>query len=387
MFENLIGMKRITVAIDSFKGSLSSQEVANAFADGWKSFFSECDIRKVCIADGGEGTVDALVETLDGEYVEVVVSDPIGRPIKARYGIIEEGKTAVMEMSAASGLPLLTPEERNPLYTSTYGTGEMIADALRRGCRKILMGIGGSATNDGGLGMFRALGFKLLDNEGAELCGDGESLERLARIDGSEVMKELSDTEFVVACDVNNPLYGERGAAYVYAPQKGADAAMVERLDVGLRNYARVIESFNGALVADLQGAGAAGGLGAGFSAVLGARLERGIDMVLGAMHFHKIVEGSELVITGEGRLDRQTVMGKAPSGVLRVATNCGIPTIAIGGSVAWCEELAQSGFAAILPVVSGPISLEEAMRRDVAIENIRRTALQIAKLIDLTQK
>lgn len=378
-------MKRITVAVDSFKGSLSSREVADSFAEGWASVYPECDIRKVSIADGGEGSVEALVETLDGEFVEVAVSDPLGRPIKAKYGIVDGGCTAVMEMSAASGLPLLAPEERNPLRTSTYGTGEMIVDAFKRGCRKFLIGIGGSATNDGGLGMLRALGFKFFDAEGCELCGDGESLERVVRIDGSEAMKELSEAEFIVACDVNNPLCGDRGAAYVYAPQKGADEAMVRRLDAGLRNYAAVIELYNGESVADMPGAGAAGGLGAGFKALLNARLERGIDMILGAMHFDKIIEGSDLVITGEGRLDRQTVMGKAPSGVLQAATRQGIPTVAIGGAVAWCEELYNSGFAAILPVVSGPISLEEAMRHDVARNNIRRTAMQIAKLVNIT--
>lgn len=377
-------MKCITVAVDSFKGSLSSREVADAFEAGWCKVLPDCEVRKVSIADGGEGTVDALVETLEGVYVEVEVSDPLGRPIVARYGVIDNGKTAVMEMSAASGLPLLTPTERNPLKTSTFGTGEMIADALQRGCRKFLVGIGGSATNDGGLGMLRALGFRLLDSEGCELVGDGASLESLAAIDASNVMKELADAEFVVACDVNNPLYGERGAAYVYAPQKGADVAMVERLDAGLRNYARVVESVSGTHVADMPGAGAAGGLGAGFKAMLGARLERGIDMVLGAMHFGQIIEGSDLVITGEGRLDRQTVMGKAPSGVLQAASAQGIPTIAIGGAVAWCEELAESSFAALLPIVAGPITLQEAMDQKVAVENVRRTAAQIAKMVTI---
>ena len=378
-------MKRIIVAVDSFKGSLSSQDVADAFEMGWCSVLPDCVVRKVCIADGGEGTVAALVETLSGEYIDVEVSDPLGRPIMARYGVVDGGATAVIEMSAASGLPLLEPEERNPLKTSTFGTGEIIADALRRGCRKFLIGIGGSATNDGGLGMVRALGFRLLDANGCELAGDGASLESLARIDASGALQELSEAEFTVACDVTNPLFGEQGAAYVYAPQKGADESMVKRLDAGLRNYAHVIEAFNGNSVADMPGAGAAGGLGAGFKALLGARLERGIDMVLGAMHFDTIIADSDLVITGEGRLDRQTVMGKAPSGVLQTATKQGIPTIAIGGSVAWCKELEDSDFAAIIPVVYGPIALEEAMRYDVARENVRRTAIQIAKLTNLT--
>ncbi len=377
-------MKKITVAVDSFKGSLSSREVAEAFEVGFKSQFPDCEVVKVSIADGGEGTVDALVETLDGQFIEAQVADPLGRKISARYGVIDGGHTAVMEMSAASGLPLIAPEERNPLLTSTYGTGEMIADAIERGCRKFLVGIGGSATNDGGTGMLRALGFRFFDTKGNELIGGGEILERIDKIDASTARAELAECEFIVACDVTNPLYGPEGAAYVFAPQKGANAAMVERLDRGLRNYARAIEQFNGVEVASMAGAGAAGGLGGGFKALLGARLERGIDMVLSAMQFSKIIAGSDLVITGEGRIDRQTTMGKAPSGVLREATAQGIPTIAIGGAVQPCAELNESGFAAVLPVVAGPVALEVAMQRDTAIENVRRTATQIAKILTL---
>ena len=377
-------MKRITIAVDSFKGSLSSREVADAFEAGWRERIPNCQVRKVSIADGGEGTVDALVETLNGDYVEARVADPLGRPIVARYGVIDGGTTAVMEMSAASGLPLIAPEERNPLLTSTYGTGEMIAHAMERGCRKFLVGIGGSATNDGGTGMLRALGFRFLDAEGRELVGGGEILERIAQIDSSNARKELGECEFVVACDVTNPLYGPEGAAYVFAPQKGADAAMVERLDQGLRIYARAIERYNGVQVDQIAGAGAAGGLGGGFKALLGARLERGIDMVLNAMQFDKIIAGSDLVITGEGRIDRQTTMGKAPSGVLREAMVLGIPTIAIGGAVQVCDELEHSGFAAVLPIVAGPVALEMAMRREVAIANVSRTAAQIAGLLTL---
>lgn len=380
-------MKRFTIAIDSFKGSLTSREVADAFEEGFRERIPDCEVRKVSIADGGEGTVDALIETLNGEAVEARVDNPLGRPIVARYGIIDKGKTAVMEMSAASGLPLIAPCERNPLLTSTYGTGQMIADALDRGCRKFLVGIGGSATNDGGTGMLRALGFRFLDAEGAELTGGGEILERIAHIDASGARKELNECEFIVACDVTNPLYGPTGAAYVFAPQKGADAAMVERLDQGLRTYARAIERFNGVAIAEVAGAGAAGGLGGGFKALLGARLERGIDMVLSAMHFDRIIAGSDLVITGEGRIDRQTTMGKAPSGVLRMATEQGIPTIAIGGAVEPCSELEQSGFAAVLPIVAGPVALDVAMQHDVAMANVRRTAAQIAGLITINNK
>ena len=377
-------MKKITVAIDSFKGSLSSHEVACAFERGFRREFPQVEMRKVSVADGGEGTVEALVQTLGGEEVRIVASDPLMRGVEVCYGIVDGGRTAVMEMSAASGLPLLAPEERNPLKTTTYGTGEMIADALARGCRKFLVGIGGSATNDAGVGMLRALGFRFLDAEGQELVGGGEILDKIATIDDSGALEALHEVEFVVACDVTNPLYGPEGAAYVFAPQKGADAAMVEQLDGGLRNFAEVVKRYNGEDVASLQGAGAAGGLGGGFKALLGARLERGIEMVLSAMRFDDIIAGSDLVVTGEGRLDSQTVMGKTPSGVLRAACKQGIPCIAIGGAIEYCKELAESDFAALFPVVSGPVSLERAMQRDVAEANVERTATQIAKMLKI---
>ena len=377
-------MKKITVAIDSFKGSLASYEVACAFERGFSREFPQAEVRKVSVADGGEGTVEALVQTLGGEQVRIVASDPLMRGVEVCYGIVDGGRTAVMEMSAASGLPLLAPEERNPLKTTTYGTGEMIADALARGCRKFLVGIGGSATNDAGVGMLRALGFRFLDAEGRELVGGGEILDKIASIDDNGVLEALRESEFVVACDVTNPLYGPEGAAYVFAPQKGADAAMVEQLDGGLRNFAEVVKRYNGEDVASLQGAGAAGGLGGGFKALLGARLERGIEMVLSAMRFDDIISGSDLVVTGEGRLDSQTVMGKTPSGVLRAACKQGIPCIAIGGAIEYCKELAESDFAAMFPVVSGPMSLERAMQKDVAEANVERTATQIARVLKI---
>ncbi|MBR5812118.1 MAG: glycerate kinase [Alistipes sp.] len=380
-------MKRITVAVDSFKGSLSSREVAEAVEQGIVAVLPDCEVRKVSIADGGEGTVEAMVENLSGEWAEVEVRDPLMRPIKVRYGVVDDGRTAVMEMSAASGLPLLAVGERNPLKTTTYGTGQMIADAVKSGARRLLIGIGGSATNDAGVGMLAALGFRFYDIEDEPLSGGGEILQRIARIDGEGVMPQLAECEFVVACDVKNPLYGESGAAYVFAPQKGADEAMVQELDKGLRNFARVVADYCGEDLSSLPGAGAAGGLGFAFKALLGAELRPGIEMVLDAIDFASIIEGSDLVITGEGKIDRQTVMGKAPSGVLRVAQSQEIPTVAIGGAVEMCEELAESDFVAILPIVSGPIELSEAMRKDVAHRNIRRTVEQIIRLLNLKQK
>lgn len=373
-------MKRLTLAIDSFKGSLSSHEVAEAFEQGFRRLIPDCEIRKVEIADGGEGTMAALINNLNGEVVGVDVHDPLHRPIRALYGIVDNGKTAVIELAAASGLPLLCTEERNPLLTSTYGTGEMILDAINRGCRKLLIGIGGSATNDAGTGLLRALGFRFLDNSGNEIVGGGGSLEDIAKIDDAHICRAIRECEFIVACDVTNPLYGKTGAAHIFAQQKGADAGMVEHLDRGLQNFARVVEEFNGAQIATLKGAGAAGGVGGGVAALLGARLERGIDMVLDAIDFGSIIRGCDLVITGEGRLDKQTVMGKAPSGVLAAASKQNIPTIAIGGAVAWCDELRESGFAAIEVITPEGMTTEEAMKPETAKENVRRAAERIAE-------
>lgn len=373
-------MKKITIAIDSFKGSLSSGEVAEAVALGIHAILPHCEVRKVNIADGGEGTAEALVESLGGEWVEMEASDPLGRPVRVRYGVIDGGECAVVEMATASGLPLLRPEERNPLLTSTLGTGEMIANAIRRGCRRFLVAIGGSATNDCGIGMLHALGYRFVDAEGQVIAPCGEALARIARIDDSGVMAELKECGFVVACDVTNPLYGPNGAAHVFAPQKGATPQMVEQLDEGLRNFARVVREYNGFSVDFVEGAGAAGGLGAGFVGVLGAKLQRGIDMVMEALRFEDVLRGSDLAITGEGCIDFQTVMGKAPSGVLHTATRLGIPVVAIGGGVRWCKELEDSNFATIVAATPEGMELQEAMRPEVAKENVKRTTEQLVR-------
>ena len=373
-------MKKVIIAVDSFKGSLSSLEVAEAFEQGFHSYFPYCNIHKVAIADGGEGMVEALVKTLGGEYIEAEVCDPLHRPIRARYGVVESGRTAVIEIAAASGLALLKDEERNPMLTSTYGTGELIVDAIKRGCRKFLIGLGGSATNDAGTGLFRALGYRFLDGAGEELIGGGEILERIVDIDDSNVIPELAECEFKVAYDVTNRLFGLFGAAYTFAPQKGADKDMVERLDNGLRNFSRRVAYYNGTMLPLIDGGGAAGGVGAGMIALANARLVRGIDMVLHAINFTRIIRDANLIVTGEGRLDQQTIMGKAPSGVLRFAQQQNIPTIAIGGGVIWCKELRESSFAHIEVVTPEGMTLEEAMRPEVAKENIRLAAERIAR-------
>ncbi|MBR3951792.1 MAG: glycerate kinase [Bacteroidaceae bacterium] len=375
---------KITLAFDSFKGSLTSHEVAEAFEEGLLSCIPACDICKVVIADGGEGTTEALVESMHGVYVNVAVSDPLQRTITARYGIVDNGNTAVIEMAKASGLPLLAHSERNPLMTTTYGTGQMILDAIDRGCRNFLIGIGGSATNDGGMGMLSALGYRFLDKESNPLPGIGKMLAHVASIDDTLLHPTVKECTFRVACDVTNPLYGENGAAYIFAPQKGADATMVAELDNGLRNYAQVITQYNGYRIDTLPGAGAAGGMGGGLKALLDAQLIPGIQMVLETIKFDQLIANSTLVVTGEGCIDYQTVMGKAPGGVLQAASQQNIPVAAIGGKVKWCDELCNSNYAAIIPITPDDMPLVEAMKPDIARENVRKAATRIAQLFNL---
>lgn len=370
--------RKIVLAFDSFKGSLASLEVADAFAEGFSAVAGDCTFVKLPVADGGEGTVEALVAALGGEFVKVAVHGPLDTVVEARYGVVGEN-CAVVEMAAASGLTLLAEEERNPWMASTYGTGELIAHAIERGCRRFLVGIGGSATNDGGVGMLRALGYRFFDSEGRELAGGGNILGSIVRIDASNVNPALFECDFSVACDVDNPLFGERGAAFVFAAQKGADEAMIHRLDEGLRNYARVVKDGTGIDVSLVAGAGAAGGLGAAFVAFLGAHLVPGVDMVLDALRFGDVIDGASLVVTGEGCIDRQTVMGKAPCGVLRVARLHGVPVVAVGGAVKQCEEVKMAGFAAVYAATPAGMSLSQAMEHAVAWENVRRCASLVA--------
>ena len=368
---------KIVVASDSFKGSLSSREVAEAAVRGIRQALPICELVGVNVADGGEGTVDAVVEALGGEVVATVVSDPLGRPISARYGIV--GKMAIIEMAAASGLPLLREEERNPLLTSTYGTGEMIMDAVNRGCRDFLVGVGGSATNDAGMGMLQALGFRFYDIGDQEIIdGCGGGLQDVARIDDAGVMDAVCQCRFTVACDVDTPFCGSEGAAYVFAPQKGADMEMVARLDAGMVAFAKVIEKTYGMDVTSMAGAGAAGGMGGGFYAFLNARLKRGVDMVLDAIDFDSIIRGADLVITGEGKIDYQTVKGKTAAGVLARAKAQDIPVVAIAGRVEMCNSLAQMGFAGVYAIWEEEMPLEVAMQSNTAAANVEKTVKKI---------
>ncbi len=368
------GMGKIVVAADSFKGSLESGEVADAVRIGLKSIWPEAEVVKVAVADGGEGTTDVILGNLEGERVRLTVHDPLERLIEAEYGIIDNGTTAVIEAAAACGLTLLTHEERNPMITSTYGVGEMIADALGRGCRKFIIGLGGSATNDGGMGMLSALGYKFHDQLGQLLKGCGSALLETASIDESEVIPEIFESEFIAACDVDNPLHGPSGAAFVFAPQKGADRRIVEELDRGLKHYADIVREFCGRDISDIPGAGAAGGLGGALVGFLNAGLVSGIDVLLDAIKFDSIISEADLIITGEGKIDSQTARGKVPAGILKRAKAQGIKVIALGGLVENTPEVSALGFDAILQITPPNMPLSTALQPETTKTNIIST-------------
>ena len=363
-------LNKVIIASDSFKGSLSSLQVARAAAEAVREVFPDCETVCLEVADGGEGTSGALANYLKGsERITVEVHGPLGDTVKAAYHI--SGSTAVMEMSQASGLTLIPKERRNPLLTSSAGTGEMIADALDRGCRNFIVGIGGSATNDGGTGMMAALGWRFLDRNGREVVPCGGSLGEITAIDPSGARKELKDCSFTVACDVDTPFVGPKGAARVFAPQKGATPEMVETLEDGMVSFAGTVMDSTGTDISAMKGAGAAGGLGGAFAAFLGATLKPGSELVLEASGFDAKAAGADLVITGEGRMDSQTLRGKVPIAVLRHSQKLGIPAIAIAGAVEDVQEAINAGFRAVIPVTPEGMSIQDAMRPQTAMDNI----------------
>lgn len=376
---------KIVIASDSFKGSLTSAEVAAAAAAGIKEVLPSAEVVELAVADGGEGTADILIRAIGGERVSCVVADPLGRPVKAAYGIADttEGKTALIDMASASGLTLLADRERDPLVTTTAGTGQMIVDAYDRGCRNFLIGIGGSATCDGGSGMLTALGFRFLDDEGRELPPGGGSLLSLASIDCSVAMIDVTRCRFTVMCDVTNPLYGPDGAACVFAPQKGASPEAVALLDKALRGYAGVVRLATGLDVSHKLGAGAAGGLGEAFLAFFNCELKSGIEAVLDFVGFDRAVRGASFVITGEGRIDGQTLFGKLPLGVCRRAASVGVPTVAIAGMISDPASLLKGGFAGVFPMLRRVVPLETAMSREEATANVAGAAASIANFYD----
>lgn len=356
-------MMKIVIAPDSFKGSLSAKAVAENIRVGIERVYKDIDIRCVPMADGGEGTVQSLVDATRGKILNVRVKGPLLKEVDAFYGILGDEKTAVIEMAAASGLPFVAEGQRNPMITTTYGTGELIKHALDMGCREIIIGIGGSATNDGGLGMAKALGVKFLDHEGMDICHGGGSLSKLHRIDISGIDKRIRDCKITAACDVDNPLCGPRGATYTFGPQKGARGEMLEILDRNLEHYAEVIKSTLNIDIKESPGSGAAGGLGGGLMAFMNVRLQKGIDIVIETVKLEDHIKGADLVITGEGMIDYQTQYGKTPYGVAKTAKKYNIPVVALVGQIGKdANVLYDMGIDSIFALVDGPMSLENAL-------------------------
>ena len=378
--DKLLIMK-IVVAPDSFKGSVSALEAASAIEQGLRRVFPDAIIEKIPMADGGEGTVQSLVDATGGQIHTHGVVAPLENEVDAKFGILSDGDTAVIEMASASGLTLVPPDKRNPLRTTTYGTGQLIHAALESGCRRLIIGIGGSATNDGGAGMAEALGVRLLDMNGKQISHGGGNLGQLASIDVTGLHPAIAETETVVACDVNNPLTGPDGASHVYGPQKGATPEMIEILDGHLAHFDSVLTRTLGQSFNDIPGAGAAGGLGAGLMAFLNAELKLGIDIMIDAVNLEERVKGASIVFTGEGQLDFQTAFGKTPVGVAKVAKAYDIPVIAIAGGIAeGAEAVYDAGIDAMLGIVQEPMSLENAVGD--ASRLIADTAEQAARLV-----
>lgn len=373
---------KIVIAPDSFKGSATAITVANAIEKGVLKVFPNAEIIKIPIADGGEGTVDALISGVGGKLKEVSVTAPLGKKVTAGYGLLNDG-TAVIEMAAASGLTLVPKGKRNPLMTTSYGTGELIKDALDSGCERIVIGIGGSATNDGGIGMVQALGVSFKDEHGEELRFGGGELGKLASIDISGLHPGIKKCSITVACDVTNPLCGETGASAVYGPQKGATLEMVTLLDTNLRHYAKMIQAQLDKNIADIAGAGAAGGLGAAFMAFCGAQLKSGIATIMDTVDIDRYLSSADLVITGEGRIDGQTVYGKVPVGIASRAKKYHVPVLAIAGSIGkGADAVYNHGIDGMMSIVDGAMPLPEAMERaNELLEAAAERAVRIMKI------
>ena len=419
---------KILIAIDSFKGSLSSKEAGEAIKSGILRIIPNAEVLISPLADGGEGTVETLVEALGGSLETVRVKGPLFQEVEAHYGILsesekfqaeiksdthretlpedpskahseapsetdsqyspEDGKLAVMEMSQASGITLLSPEKRNPLKTSSYGVGQMILDAYYKGCRRFLIGIGGSATNDGGIGMLTALGFRFTKENGEEISPIGEGLKDLVKIENSSVPEGLLQCSFQIACDVENPLYGENGASLIYGFQKGGNKELLSQMDLWMKHYSELVKEYNPAANPEDPGSGAAGGLGFAFRSFLQGELKSGVSLILEETKLSEKMQGADLVITGEGRLDEQSAMGKAPIGVAKLAKEQGIPVIAFAGAVTeGAKACNQAGIDAYFPILRGISTLEEAMKKETAKQNLADTVEQVMRLYRLQHK
>lgn len=399
---------KILIAIDSFKGSLSSKEAGEAIKSGILRIIPDAEVLISPLADGGEGTVETLVEALGGSLETVRVKGPLFQEVEARYGILPEsrkttleaslktssknplsnGQLAVMEMSQASGITLLSPAEINPLKTSSYGVGQMILDAYHKGCRRFLIGIGGSATNDGGIGMLTALGFRFTKEDGEEISPIGEGLKDLARIENASVPEGLLQCSFQIACDVENPLYGENGASLIYGFQKGGNKELLSQMDLWMKHYSELVKEYNPAANPEAPGSGAAGGLGFAFRSFLQGELKSGVSLILEETKLSEKMQGADLVITGEGRLDEQSAMGKAPIGVAKLAKAQGIPVLAFAGAVTvGAKACNQAGIDAYFPILREIITLEDAMKKETAKQNLADTVEQTMRLYRLQHK
>ena len=373
---------KIVVAIDSFKGSLSSMEAGTTIKEAIKNV---CDAEVIVkpLADGGEGTVDALVTGMGGNKISIDVTGPLGDKTKATYGISLDSKTAIIEMAEAAGIKLVPEHLLNPMNTTTYGVGEIILDAIQRGCRDFIIGIGGSSTNDGGLGMLQALGYEFYDDHGNPVGISGKELSKIRSITSDNVIKELSECNFKIACDVNNPLFGPMGAASIFGPQKGATPDIISILDEGLINFSNVVKQDLGKDTAKVPGAGAAGGLGYAFVTFLNGTLESGIEIILKELNLEDELKDADYVITGEGKLDLQTAMGKAPIGVAKLAKKHNKKVIAFAGGVTKdaikCNE---EGIDAYFPILQLPVTVNEAMEYERAKSNLKSTVTQVFRLI-----
>ncbi|WNC15273.1 glycerate kinase [Brevibacillus brevis] len=377
---------KILIAPDSFKGSLTAGQVGQAIAAGVRKALPESEIVIKPMADGGEGTLQCLVDATDGKLLQATVKDPLGRDIPAQFGILGDDVTCVIEMAAASGLYLISEQERNPLFTTTYGFGQLIRAGLELGCRRFILGIGGSATNDGGAGMLQALGFQLLDHDGQPLAFGGGELSKLRRIDRTQADPRLAECEFIIACDVKNPFIGPNGASHVFGPQKGATPEMVQQLDSNLRHFADLIEDTEGIAIHDLPGTGAAGGVAGTLLAFLQGQLQSGIQIVKETTGLAEAMAGAELVFTGEGQVDFQTAEGKTPCGVAQLAKEYGIPVIVLAGSIGkGIEALYAEGVTAVLSIANKPMPLDQSMQQ--AAELLEQAAEQATRIFACAKK
>jgi len=372
---------KILIAPDSFKDCLSAKEVSDCIKYAVFKVLPDAEVISIPMADGGEGTVNTITDVLGGDFYEKEVNDPLLRPISARFGIIDKNKIAIIEMAAASGIELLKDHERNPLITSTYGTGELIIEALNRGCKKIILGIGGSATNDAGVGALMALGVKFYGTDGLMSNKIGADLIKIDKIDILEIDKRITSAEIIIASDVNNLMTGEKGASYIYAPQKGANKVMVEKLEKNLQHFAMLVKNQFGIDVNQIPGSGAAGGLGGGMLSLVGAKLMPGFELIREVTQLDKHIKWADLIITGEGKIDSMTLYGKTPIGIAHVASEYNKPVIAIAGSLGdGYQELYEYGFSSIHSIIDSPMTLEGAIKN--APELIFNTVISVIRAI-----